>query len=29
MVNLQKVNWPKSQPEHKITKMPCLVFLAS
>ncbi len=45
IVNLQKVNWPKSQltkkstdqkvnltksqPEHKITKMLCLVFLAS
>ena len=29
MVNLQKVNLPKSQPEHKITKMPWLVFLAS
>ncbi len=29
MVNLEKVNLPKSQPEHKITKMLCLVFLAS
>jgi len=25
MVNLQKVNWPKSQPEHKITKMLSMV----
>jgi hypothetical protein len=29
MVNLQKVNLPKSQPEHKITKMLWLVVLAS
>ncbi len=29
MVNLQKVNWPKSQPKLKITKMLWLVFLAS
>jgi len=29
MVNLQKVNWPKSQPEHKIIKMLWLVFLVS
>jgi hypothetical protein len=29
MVNLQKVNQPKSQPELKITKMLCLVFLVS
>ncbi len=29
MVNLLKVNWPKSQPEHIITKMLWLVFLAS
>jgi len=29
MVNFQKVNRPKSQPEHKITKMLWLVFLMS
>jgi hypothetical protein len=29
MVNLQKVNLPKSQPIHKMTKMLWLVFVAS
>jgi hypothetical protein len=29
MVNLQKVNLPKIQTEHKITKMSWFVFLAS
>jgi hypothetical protein len=29
IVNLQKVNLPKSQPINKMTKMLCLMFLAS